>query len=239
MVKICKIHGKEYDYTCPGCVKPFLILTKFSSLEEVRKYQEKNALKVKLIDKKTDYNLIGIIKIRFSNDMAYLGVLFYNLKEKKIIDMKFKSIKPIFSEYFSSILFLNQTDLYLNLIRDIEIIPDCYILNSSGQIHPYYYGTACDFGLNIDVPVIGYTKKLLFGEIKTNSTNPRIKRIYHGTCLIGFAIPRPNSKKFLYISVGNNISLQSATKIFLNINLNLFNTLSVKLNVFIKSCLRV
>ncbi|MHA1489853.1 MAG: endonuclease V [Promethearchaeota archaeon] len=239
MVKICKIHGKEYAYTCPECVKPFLKLTKFSSFEDVRKYQEKKALKVSLINKNTDYNLIGIIKIRFSNDTAYLGVLFYNLKEKKVIDLKFKAIKPIFSEYFSSILFLNQTDLYLNLIKDIEIIPDCYILNASGQIHPYYYGSACDLGLNIDVPVIGYTKKLLFGEIITNSTNPRIPRIYHGTRLIGFAIPRPNSKKFLYISVGNNISLQSARKIFLNINLNLFNTISVKLNVFIKSCLRV
>lgn len=136
----------------------------------------------------------------------------------------------MFTEYFPSILFLNQTVIYLDLIKDLDIPLDCYIINSSGQIHPFLYGSACDFGLKIKIPVIGYTKKLLFGELKENKHNPEIQGVYSKDYLIGYAIPKPNSKKFIYISVGNNISLQSALKLFLKIDFMMFSNLSNELN---------
>jgi deoxyinosine 3'endonuclease (endonuclease V) len=166
--------------------------------------------------------------------MAYSGIHIYNLKEMKILNTKFSCIKPIFTEYFPSVLFLNRTNIYLDLIKDLDISLDCYIINSSGQIHPYLYGCACDFGLKIRTPVIGYTKKLLFGELKSLNQKSEIKGIYFEGSLIGYAIPKPNSKKFLYISVGNNISLQSALKLFINIDFMVFSNLNNELNNFIQ-----
>ncbi len=234
---MCKNHNIEYNYVCPACIKPFLENTPFLSLEEIRDYQKENASKVILEDKKSEYNLIGIIKIKFLKDMSYSGLIIYDRKDKKIVDTKFTSFKPIFTEYFPSVLFLNQTQIYLNLIKNLKIVPDCYILNSSGQIHPFFYGSACDFGLKIDVPVIGYTKKLLCGELRENSKNTKISGIYHLDHLIGYAIPKPNSNKFLFLSVGNTISLRTATKLFLSIDQKLLSILSVNLNNFIQSCI--
>lgn len=151
------------------------------------------------------------------------------------MDTKFKCFKPKFTEYFPSILFLNQTDIYLDLTKDLDIPLDCYVTNSSGQIHPYLYGCACDFGLKIKTPVIGYTKKLLFGELRENKQNPNIPGVYSQDSLIGYAIPKPNSKNYLYISVGNNISLQSALKLLLKIDLMILRKLDIDLNSYIQN----
>ena len=190
---------------------------------------------MRLIDSKSEYNLIGTIKIKFHDELAYSGILLYNMKKKEILEMKFNRFKPKFIKYFPSVLFLNQTEIYLHSIKELNLIPDCYIINSSGQIHPYLYGCACDLGLKVKIPVIGYTKKLLFGDLRTDEQVPDIKSVYSQETLIGYAIPRPNSKKFIYISVGNNISLASALKLFLNLDFNIFSRLNIELNSFIQS----
>lgn len=123
----------------------------------------------------------------------------------------------------------------MDLIKDLDIPLDCYVTNSSGQIHPYLYGCACDFGLKIKTPVIGYTKKLLFGELRENKQNPNIPGVYSQDSLIGYAIPKLNSKNYLYISVGNNISLQSALKLLLKIDLMILRKLDIDLNSYIQN----
>ena len=123
----------------------------------------------------------------------------------------------------------------MDLITDLDLPLDCYVTNSSGQIHPYLYGCACDFGLKIKTPAIGYTKKLLFGELRENKQNPNIPGVYSQDSLIGYAIPKPNSKNYLYISVGNNISLQSALKLLLKIDLMILRKLDIDLNSYIQN----
>ncbi|MFX1322543.1 MAG: endonuclease V [Promethearchaeota archaeon] len=167
--------------------------------------------------------------------MAYSGLIIYDCKEKVIIKSYFKSDKPKFSEYFPSILFLTQTDIFLDLVENIKEKPDCYIINSSGQIHPFLYGAACDFGLKISTPVIGYTKKLLYGVLRVLEETSNIHEIYSNDHLIGYAIPKPNSKKFFYISIGNNISLKTVLKIFLELDLNLISKLNSKLSNYIQN----
>ena len=155
------------------------------------------------------------------------------MNESKIVDILLKTFRPIFSKYLTTVLFLNQTEIYLNMIKDVKMNLNCYLLNTSGQIHPFLFGAACDLGLKIETPVVGYTKKLLFGEFRENEKYPTIPEIYHGDRLIGYAIPKPNSKKYLYISVGNNIILHSALKIFLKLNFKIFSKLRNELSIFI------
>jgi len=123
----------------------------------------------------------------------------------------------------------------LDLIKELKIIPTCFIVNASGQIHPYFYGAACDFGLQIGTPVIGYTRTLLFGELRKNKEISNIPQVYFEENLIGYAIPKPNTKKFYYISVGNNLSLQSALTIFTKLDLGLFSSLRNDLNNYIQN----
>jgi len=203
------------------------------NLNEIRHYQKVNALKVNTNDILDEVRTLGFMKIKNIKDKAYSGLILYDYKEKVIIKSYFKTYKPKISEYLPSILFLTQTDIFLDLVENIKEKPDCYIINSSGQVHPFLYGAACDFGLKINTPVIGYTKKLLFGVLKAYEETSNIHGIYFNDLLIGYAIPKPNSKKFYYISIGNNISLQTALKIFLELDLSVINKLKAKLNNYI------
>jgi len=203
------------------------------NLNEIREYQKVNALEVNTNDIIDEIRTLGFMKIKNIKDKAYYGLILYDYKEKVIIKSYFKTYKPKISEYLPSILFLTQTDIFLDLVENIKEKPDCYIINSSGQVHPFLYGAACDFGLKINAPVIGYTKKLLFGVLKAYEETSNIHGIYSNDHLIGYAIPKPNSKKFYYISIGNNISLQTALKIFLELDLSVINKLKAKLNNYI------
>jgi deoxyinosine 3'endonuclease (endonuclease V) len=173
------------------------------------------------------------MKIKIIKNKAFSGLVIYDYRKNMIINSYFKMRKAKISEYLPSILFLTQTDVYLDLTENFQETADCYIINSSGQVHPFLYGAACDFGLKIKTPVIGYTKKLLFGILKVYEEKSNIHGIYSNDLLIGFAIPKPDSKKFYYISIGNNISLQTALKIFLELDLSVINKLNTKLNNYI------
>ncbi|MHA1688553.1 MAG: endonuclease V [Promethearchaeota archaeon] len=227
--RTCKIHGKSYYYTCPDCLKPYLKATPFSSLEEIRHYQQKMAKEINQKDVIQDYQVVVIIKIKFQENLAHVGYLRYSLVEKKILTFKMRSLEPIFTKYFPSVLFLNQSDLYLKIINELEQQPDCYILNSSGRIHPFLYGLACGVGREVNIPVFGYTESLLFG-ISIKDNNSTFLKILHEGEIIGMGIPRPKSKKYYYISVGNNISLESAVRVFLAIDFSVFSELKKKIN---------
>jgi len=229
----CKIHGLQYDYVCPKCLQPYLEQTRFSDLAEIRQYQINMAEKVIQEDKENFIESIGILKIKIENQKAFCGFFSYDFNQKKIIFSKFRIFEPIFSEYFPSVLFLNQTKLYLALINSVETHPDCYLLNASGRIHPFLYGIACDVGMRIDIPVFGYTQKLLYGH-EMKDDNSELHTIKDQDEIIGMGIPRPNSNKYYYISVGNNITLQRALKTFQTIDCNIFSELKVKLNNYIQ-----
>jgi len=235
MLRICKIHGSVYNYVCSECLKPFLNKTQFSSLEEVRDYQIHYAKKVKVEDKGNSIRCICIIKLKVLKEIACIGAYFYDLNKQKLKNSLFKVYKTRFSEYFPSVLFLNQSEIYLKFLNGFDELPDCFILNSSGQIHPYLYGTACDVGLHFEVPVIGYTKKLLFGQIKSNNKKGYIPGVYSNDLLIGYAVPKLTSSKYLYVSVGNNITLEKVLETFLKIDFQIFSRLSIEVNNFVQS----
>jgi deoxyribonuclease V len=235
MDKICKIHDIKYNYICPYCIKPFLSKTNFANLEEVRNYQVKNSKILNLNGDAKRIKEVGFIKIKILEDIAFSGFFLYDTVQQEIKDSLFQSFRPIYTEYFPSALFLNHTEIYLNLIKNLNTTPDCYILNSSGRIHPFLYGTACDVGLKLNIPVIGYTKSLLFGKLHHNSKENDLPGIYTQNLLIGHAIPKPNSKKFYYISVGNNISLKGALEVCHKLDINIFSRLSIEINKFSRS----
>ncbi|MBD3339118.1 MAG: hypothetical protein GF353_08410 [Candidatus Lokiarchaeota archaeon] len=237
-LKYCDKHNLEYNYICPKCIKPLLLKTQFSDLFEIRQYQRDQSTKISEVDLKTEYRTIGIIKIRFKRGIVHTGILIYDLNERIVIDEFFEKIPPKFTNYLPSILFLNWTEIYLQLIKNSGFNPDCYIVNSSGKIHPYLCGAACELGLRLDSSIIGYTKSLLFGVVK-EMKNLKLRRqsiwgVFHEGNLLGYRIPKPNSTKHFYISVGNNISLESALKIFLNLDFKLFSLILVKIHNFFK-----
>jgi len=220
----CKKHDLSYTYVCPECLKPYLKGSIFLNLEEIRQYQKSNSLKVKTIDAKKTINIICALKIKYIENIAFAGSLLYDINHQSVTNCKIMKFHQPFP-YFSTVLFLRDLEIYLKLAQELIDEPDCYILNASGQLHPFFFGTASNFGIKLksEVPVIGITKKPLIKDIQVKN----LKKIDDGKIIgdvilidktIGKYLTSEDSKKGTYISVGNNISLDSALKIVLKIH---------------------
>ena len=220
----CEKHDLYYTYVCPECLKPYLKDSFFLNLEEIRQYQKSNSNKVKTMDIKKVINVICALKIKYFDKIAYAGLLLYDINHQIVLDCKIKRFPQRFP-YFSTILFLRDLDIYLHLAKILDKDPDCYLLNASGQLHPFLFGVASDFGIKLksEVPVIGITKTLLIKDVTVeNFKNSEDRKIVGDIILIdkliGKYLSSENSKKGIYISVGNNISLNSAFKIILKMH---------------------
>ena len=219
----CKKHNLSYKYVCPECFQPYLKETAFSSLEEIREYQSLSSKRIKTTNPKSKINLIACLKIKYYNNVAYAGTIFYDIKNQKAKNFEIRKYKQTIP-YFPTLLFLRDLEIYLNLAEQIKFNPDCYLLNASGQLHPFLFGVACDFGLKLkeDIPVIGVTKKNLYKSgqlinLKELNEFKIVGDIVFKNHLVGKYLSIKNLEKGIYISVGNNISLNLAIKIISNL----------------------
>ena len=240
----CEKHNFDYKYVCSKCLDPYLRNTTFSSLEEIREYQKINSIKINTANQKNEINTLICLKIRYFNKLIYAGSLLYDIKKQMTINFDILKFKESFP-YFPTILFLRDLEVYLNLVEEINYHPDCYLLNASGQLHPYLFGVASDFGLNLKskIPVIGVTKKnlcrnVIINNLKGLNGDKIVGDVLFENKIVGKYLSFKNLKKGIYISVGNNISLNSALKIILKIVKyripEPIRLLSIELNKFIK-----
>ncbi len=230
--KSCSVHNLSYRYVCPECIKPFLKDTPFRDLKNVREYQVKKSSEIIEKDNRKDFNTIGLLKFRIVGSKSFGVADIIDLRLGKSLDTCYKVFCPKFTDYFSTLLFLNHTDIYLDLIGILKVKPDCYIINASGRMHPFFYGVACELGLKNDTSVFGYTKTLLFGKVDQD-TAKEFPIVSYKEDHIGYAVPRINSNKSYYISVGNNISLNTALNLFLKLEPNFHDLLAQKLRKYI------
>jgi len=240
----CEKHNLDYKYICPECLSPYLKNTSFSSLEEIREYQKINSKKINITDQKYKIKTVTCMKIRYFNNLAYAGSLFYDIKKKLTINFEILKFKESFP-YFPTILFLRDLKIYLNLAEQIKYPPDCYLINASGQLHPYLFGVASDFGLNLKlkVPVIGVTKKnlcrnVIINNLKGLNGDKIAGDVLFENKLAGKYLSHKNLKRGIYVSVGNNISLNSALNTILKMVKyrvpEPIRLISIELNKFIK-----
>jgi len=97
---------------------------------------------------------------------------------------------------------LRESDPILNALNKLKTDFDLLLIDGHGRLHPRFCGLACYIGIKINKPTIGVAKKLLCGNVKSNS------KIEYDGKILGFELK--NNKKRIYVSIGHKISLNSA-----------------------------
>jgi len=99
-------------------------------------------------------------------------------------------------------------------LKNLKKTPDLILVDAHGRAHPRFFGLACHVGLAAGIPSIGVAKRKLCGEILLNSPlQENVYPIIFKGKIVGAAI-RIKSK-FIYVSVGYKVSLNTAIKIVL------------------------
>jgi deoxyribonuclease V len=169
----------------------FFRLIENSDLRKMREFQTMIAASVT-----TESEEVGEL---YGVDVAYRGEkavgAIASMKEEKYLirDVPF----PYVSTYFA----FRELPIVWDLVKECD---GCILFDGNGMLHPYRAGLATVAGVVLEKQTIGVAKTLLCGEV-------RDAYVYEDDEIIGSVIRR--TKRPIYVSVGNKISLEEATRV--------------------------
>ncbi|MDQ7055969.1 MAG: endonuclease V [Persephonella sp.] len=129
----------------------------------------------------------------------------------------FKVIETVYAEetvdfpYIPTFLAYRELPVILKAYEKLKTKPDAFMLDGMGILHPRKMGIASHFGAITDTVSVGCGKSRLIGDYKEP---PNKKLAYSPVCLNGelrgFAVRTKKNANPVFISPGNNISVETA-----------------------------
>ncbi len=120
--------------------------------------------------------------------------------------------------YMPGFLAFRELPLILKTVEMLENVPDFYVFDGNGYLHPRHMGIATHASFYINKPTIGIAKTYFRVDKKTDYTEPENEAgsftdIVIGGETYGRALRTHKNVKPVFISVGNNISLDTACEL--------------------------
>ena len=145
------------------------------------------------------------------------GIVVFSYPELEVLE-KVYNISDEEFPYIPTLLAFREGPAILETFEKIRNKPDLIMLDGHGMAHPRSFGIACYIGVILGIPSFGVAKKRLFGEYDdpdtfkgANSplTSGRDKKT------VGTVLRTKDNVKPVFISVGNNIDLNTSVEIAL------------------------
>lgn len=164
-----------------------------------------------------EVNLVAGIDIStntdISNPRSFATVVIMN-SDVKVIWTNTIEVN-LTEEYISTFLSFRELPALLEVFKTIptEYYPNVILVDGCGYMHPRNFGLACHLGVELGIPCIGVSKKLLYLEESNRNLifiGP-IAKLYDHNELVGYAYL--SSKNPIYISIGHMISLENSYNI--------------------------
>lgn len=120
--------------------------------------------------------------------------------------------------YMPGFLAFRELPLILKTVEMLENVPDLYVFDGNGYLHPRHMGIATHASFYINKPTIGIAKTYFRVDKITDYTEPENESgsftdIVIGGETYGRALRTHKNVKPVFISVGNNISLDTACEL--------------------------
>ncbi|MFP3206799.1 MAG: endonuclease V [Hydrogenobaculum sp.] len=159
-----------------------------------------------------DFNTIGGIDLTFiknKDKTIGIGALVILDKDKnKIYEHIYKDYVDF--PYIPGFLSYREFPIMEKLVSTSKVLPDIYMIDGNGMLHPRFCGLASHFGVKLDKISFGVAKKLLIGDIDKENN------IILNNIIVGKALKTKKNVKPIYVSIGHKISLESAVNITLH-----------------------
>jgi len=141
------------------------------------------------------------VDVSYQENLAFCSAIILDIENLNIVE-SIRISKKVSHPYIPGVFMLRESDPILNALNKLKTDFDLLLIDGHGRLHPRFCGLACYIGIKINKPTIGVAKKLLCGNVKSNS------KIEYDGKILGFELK--NKKKRIYVSIGHKISLNSA-----------------------------
>ena len=155
------------------------------------------------------------------NEYAVCCIVVIDIDTHEVIEKKHFSGR-IEVPYMPGFLAFRELPLILETAKLLENVPDIYIFDGNGYLHPRHMGIATHSSFYLNKPTIGIAKTYFRVDKKTDYTEPDNEAGSFTDIIIdgevyGRALRTHKDVKPVFISIGNNISLDTACSLALKL----------------------
>ena len=168
------------------------------------KLQEKLASQVMTEDKIKKIHAVCAVDVSYKGHIASAAAVIMDAKTLQVLTYV-KSTTKVNTPYVPGLMMLRESRPIFSALRLLKGSFDVLLVDGNGQLHPRRCGLACYIGIVLDTPTIGIAKSMLCGKIRGNSVELDGK-------ILANIVEKKRGKK-IYVSIGNKISLKSATRL--------------------------
>ncbi len=192
-------------------------------IEKLKKEQINLSKKLKLKDKKTldEIKLVAGIDTTFTNIWENPTTAISCIVVLDIED-NFKEVEIVFAEkiidfpYIPTFLAYRELPVILETYKKLKTKPDAFLVDGMGIIHPRKMGIASHFGVVTDEISVGVGKSKLVGKFEMPENKKfSYKPVYVDGELRGYVVRTKKNANPVFVSPGNNISVESSLKLVL------------------------
>ncbi|UCD09292.1 MAG: deoxyribonuclease V [Dehalococcoidales bacterium] len=156
------------------------------------------------------------LSVQNTSKMATASVVLLNYPDLYIIDVQTASGYLEFP-YIPGLLSFRELPLIIAAFEQLSITPDLVMVDGQGIAHPRRFGLASHFGVVMDITTIGCAKSRLCGRHAEPENEPGdFSNLIDKDEIIGVVLRTKRGVKPVFVSIGHNISLNSAIYWVLN-----------------------
>ncbi|AKG38900.1 hypothetical protein MA03_06025 [Infirmifilum uzonense] len=185
------------------------------SIEKARLAQKKIAEKVVERDEiELPLRLAAGVDVAYKNDKAFAAGVVVDVQTLSPVEVSVTEVEVKFP-YIPTLLAFREVWPAFKALKKLRSTYQVLFVDGNGRLHPYKAGFACHLGVVVGKPTIGVAKKLLMGSVERLSDKLGMV-IYNGEVL-AYAVKLGRSRRDIYISVGNKLTLNTALKLAISL----------------------
>ncbi|MDE6775851.1 MAG: endonuclease V [Ruminococcus sp.] len=155
------------------------------------------------------------------DEYAVCCIVVIDFRSHEIIEKKHYSGK-VEVPYIPGFLAFRELPLIIKTAELLENQPDIFMFDGNGYLHPRHMGIATHASFYLNKPTIGVAKTYFRADKKTDYTEPdktagSFTDIVINEEVYGRVLRTHDNVKPVFVSAGNNISLDMATKITMSL----------------------
>jgi len=163
-------------------------------------------------------NYVAGVDVAYSRETSIAAVAVLDFNSLSLVESQVAHLKTRFP-YIPTLLSFRELPPTLSATNKLRVKPDVFLVDGQGIAHPYRFGFAAHFGLEIKRPTIGVAKSLLWGKVETLEKQNWAPITDKGE-VIGAALVTKSGRKPIYVSIGHRISLERAINIAIDCTRN-------------------